>query len=162
MKPEEFLELIQIAKAGEGFVFANEKAEELFNNLAEGEVIELQICQNRDIKLHRAYFLLLGYIYDYLPAKFKTSVKKEHFYIFLKYAQNNVKIIFTFKDGRQIVEPISISFAKMDNVSFKAFIKEQLPFIYSQIIGAFYSGEIYNSIIENIEKEFEKILTKLN
>lgn len=162
MKPENYLNIMHLAKSNDGFVFANSKAEELFNNLSEGEIIELNLLQNRDLKLHRAYFALLGYIYDYLPGKFQKQVKKDYFYQFLKYAQNEIKIIFEFKNGLKICEPISISFSKMDNIEFKSFVRNQLPFIYSEVIGAFYKGQIFDDIIFNIEQEFEKTFSKLN
>jgi len=158
----EYQKLIKLAKSNDGFVFTDEISEDLFNNLAEGEVIELKIVPNRDLSLHRAYFAILSYIYDYLPEKFHKQVKKDYFYQFLKYAKNEIKVIFEFKTGLKICEPISISFAKMNNIDFKAFIKNQLPFIYTDIIGAFYDGTQLDSIIFNIEDEFEKILSKLN
>jgi hypothetical protein len=36
-----------------------------------------------------------------------------------------------------------------------------MPFIYTEIIGAFFEGEIYNSIVDTIEENFEKFFMRL-
>ena len=49
----------------------------------------------------------------------------------------------------------------MSQETFENYIREQLPWIYENVIGAFYSGQKYDGIIQTIENEFEKFLNKL-
>ena len=105
--------------------------------------------------------LLLAFIYGYMPKVFKDSVPKDRFYQWLKHFKKEYKVEFTFKDGSQLIEYTSIAFGRMSENEFHTYIKEQLPFIYSDVIGAYFEGEIYKSIVETIEKEFEKFFNKL-
>ena len=138
----------------------NSHAHDIINNLSDGEITAILLNNKRDLNLHRAYFALLNYIYSYLPKQFKNKVPSEKFYIFLKYQNDQLTEIFRFKDGKTIYEPISISFAKMDEVQFKAFVNTQLPLIYEKLINVFFEPETAKQIIEKIETEFEKILSK--
>ena len=49
----------------------------------------------------------------------------------------------------------------MSDKRFKEYIKEQLPYIYENVLGAFFSGEKLNDIIDTIEVEYEKFMNKL-
>jgi len=49
----------------------------------------------------------------------------------------------------------------MSQDQFETYVKEQLPWIYENVIGAFYSDEIYAGIIDTIEEEYKKFLSKL-
>jgi hypothetical protein len=60
-----------------------------------------------------------------------------------------------------MVEYESIAFGRMSQKRFEEYIKEQLPWIYENVIGAFYTGERYDTVIQSIENEYEKFLTKL-
>jgi len=104
---------------------------------------------------------LLKEVYGYLPQSFQKKVPQKHFYQFVKHVQGKYKVLFSFKDGTRMVEYESISFAKMSEIRFRQYIKEQMPFIYTEIIGAFFEGEIYNSIIDTIEENFEKFFLRL-
>jgi hypothetical protein len=59
-----------------------------------------------------------------------------------------------------MVEYKSIAFGKMTNEGFKVYIKEQLPFIFTYVIGEFFKDEIYDNIIATINEEFERAFTK--
>ena len=161
MKTEDYNNLIQFTKVYPHFVPVNEPARNLLQDIEDGEIVYLKQAKQRDLKLHRCYMLLLSYIHSYLPKTFQNAVPKNKFYQFLKQLKSEYKVIFAFKDGSKMIEYESISFSKMDEQKFRSYIKEQLPFIYSDVIGAYYSGTKYNSIIENIEEEFEKFFTKL-
>ena len=162
MKKSEFDKLIELSYTG-GFRFSpiNQNAIELCNSLGIGEIIKVDLKTERDYKFHQAYFVLIGFIYDYMPDKFKNKVLKQHFYKWLQTLKEDYEVVFTFSDGRQLVEYTSLSFGRMSQERFKDYIKEQLLWIYENVIGAFYSGEIYDGIIQTIEKEFEKFLAKL-
>jgi hypothetical protein len=161
MKDTDYNRLIQLVNVGGGFTPANEKAEEMLQATVKGEVVELQEVTKRDLRLHRAYMALLAEVWGYMPSQFRERVLKEDFYIWLKHLKGNYKINYTFKDGTSLVKYESISFGNMSNIRFKEYVKEQLPFIYSDVLGAFYSGEMLDNIIDTIEENFERFLNKL-
>ena len=146
---------------GGGFIPANDNAEELTERCHKGEVIAFQEITARDLKMHRCYFSLLNMIYGYMPASFKKIISNDDFYKFLKHLHGDYDVKFTFKDGTKMVEYNSISFGKMSDKRFKKFIAEQLPFIYSEVIGAYYEGEIYDNIIQTIENDYQVFMNKL-
>ncbi len=96
-----------------------------------------------------------------MPVSFKSKIPEEKFYLWLKHLKGQYDVIFEFKDGTKLVEYESISFGKMTEQRFREYIKEQLPFIYSDVLGKYFSGEILDGIIETIEKDYEKFFKKL-
>jgi len=161
MKDTDYDNLIHLANVGGGFIPANEKAEELLLMTRKGEVIELTEVTKRDLKLHRCYMSLLSFIYDYLPVNFHSKVDKKNFYKWLKHLRGQYKVLYTFADGTSFVEYESISFGRMSNIRFKEYVLEQMPFIYENVIGAFFEEEMYDNIIETIEEEYKKFFSKL-
>ena len=146
---------------GGGFIPTNPNATELLEHSHKGEVLAFLEVTNRDLKFHRCYFSLLSFIYDYLPKSFKNKVAKDNFYLFIKHLKGEYRILFEFKDGTRMVEYDSIAFGKMSQKSFENYIREQLPFIYTEIVGSFFEGEMYNGIIQTIEDEYQKFLSKI-
>lgn len=161
MKDQDFYHIVNLSNVGGGFIPANEKAQELLDGSMRGEVISFLEVTDRDLRFHRAYFSLLAFIYDYLPNKFKKKVKKDQFYIWLKHLKGQYEVLFEFQDGTRMVEYDSISFGKMSQKTFEDYVRKQLPWIYENVIGAFFEGEIREGIIETIEEEFKRFLEKL-
>ena len=161
MKDTDFYKLMDFAYVGGGMIPVSANAIELLDQSDKGEVLSFLEITSRDLKFHRCYFSLIGFIYDYLPGSFKSKIPKDDFYKFIKHLKKQYKILNTFADGSQIVEYDSISFGKMSQKSFENYIREQLPFIYTEIIGAYFEGDIYNGIISTIEQEYKKFLSKL-
>lgn len=162
MKKSDFDKLIDLSYTG-GHLFrpVNQNAFDLCDELGIGEVVTFDLKSARDLQFHRAYFVLINFIYDYLPEKFHKKVDKKYFYKWLQTLKEDYEVVFTFSDGKQLIEYNSIAFGNMSQEKFENYIKDQLPWIYENVIGAFYSGEKYNGIIDTIEKEFEKFLAKL-
>ena len=161
MTQEDYKELLEFAYVGGGYIPHNQKAKEFTENKVHGEIIPMKECTQRDIKFHRCYFSLLNFIYEYLPDKFKKNITSDKFYIWLKHLKGEYKVCFTFKDGTKLVEYDSISFGRMTQDKFENYIRENLPWIYENVIGAFYEGDIYNGIIDTIEEEYKKFLSKI-
>lgn len=161
MKDTDLHKVIELVNAGGGFLPHNQLAHELLESTSKGEVIPMKELTARDINRHRCYMALLTEVYNYLPQSFHKKVAKQHFYQFVKHLQGHYKVLFTFKDGTKMVEYESISFAKMTEARFRAYIKEQMPFIYTEIIGAFFEGEMYESIVNTIEENYEKFFMRL-
>lgn len=161
MKDSDYKNLIELTNVGGGFVPYNDNAKELMDRSFKGEIITFKEVTQRDLSMHRCYMLLLSFIWEYLPNVFKNSVPRDKFYIWLKHFKKEYSVEFTFKDGSQLIEYTSISFGKMSQKEFEKYVAEQLPFIYENVIGAYFQDEIYQSIINTIEEEFKKFLTKL-
>lgn len=161
MSDKEFYRLVDFYNAGSGLLPVNQRAHEIIEQSARGEVLSFIEATNRDLARHRCYMSLLAFIYSYLPKSFQDQVPKDKFYLWLKHLKGNYEILFEFKDGTKLVEYESISFAKMSEVRFREYIKEQLPWIYSEVIGKFFDGTIYDNIIETIESEYQRFFDKL-
>jgi hypothetical protein len=161
MKDTEYNNLLQFKYMGGGLIPHNEKAQELCMYAKKNSILEFKEATQRDVSFHRCYMSLLGYIYDFMPAGFKDTVPKQNFYIFLKHLKGQYKVIFEFKDGTKYVEYESISFGRMSQLKFKEYINEQLPYIYENVIGAFYEGDMKDGIIENIENTYERFFQNL-
>ena len=161
MSDKDFHRLMDFAYVGGGLIPISANAIELLEQSDKGEVLSFLEMTNRDISFHRCYFSLLGFIYDYLPNQFKNKIPKDNFYLFIKHLKKQYKVLYVFADGSQQIEYDSISFGRMSQKTFENYIREQLPFIYTEIIGAYFEGEIYNGIIDTIEEEYKKFLSKL-
>ena len=162
MKKSDYDKLIELSYTG-GHLFrpVNDNAFDLCDTLGIGEMVTFETKSARDMKFHQCYFVLINFIYDYLPEKFHNEVQKKHFYKWLQTLKEDYEVIFTFKNGKQLIEYNSISFGNMSQERFEQYVKEQLPWIYENVIGAFYSGAKYDAILQTIEQEFEKFLSKL-
>lgn len=161
MKDTDYNDRIELVNVGGGWMPANEPAEELLISTAKGELTTFQEVSARDLKFHKCYMLLLSYIYDYMPVNFRRKISKGNFYKWLKHIKGEYKECYTFKDGTKLIEYTSISFAKMTQHKFKEYVSEQLPYIYENVIGACYEGEMYQSIINDIEEKFKFYFNQL-
>jgi hypothetical protein len=161
MKDTDFNKLPQFAVHNGIVVPANEVAIEIVQASGDGEVLTFKEMTERDLSFHRCYMSLLSYIYNYLPSKFREAVSKEKFYLWLKHLKGQYNVVFEFKDGTKMVEYESISFGRMSEMNFRNYVKEQLPYIYENVIGAFYKDEMYKDIIDTIEQDYEKFFSKL-
>lgn len=144
-----------------GFFVPADEMSEFLNELESGEVISLSVSSARDLKFHKAYFALLSYIYDYLPKRFKSQVNKKYFYRWLQVLKGDYSVVFKYNDGRELIEYNSISFGRMNEQTFRAHIKEQIPYIYEEVISKLFDEDVSDVIIRNTEEEFLKFFTKL-
>ena len=162
MNTKDHNKLIELAYTG-GHLFSpvNQNAFDLCNMSGIGETILFDVKTPRDYKFHQCYFVLIGFIWGYMPDKFKSQVPKQYFHKWLQTLRGDYKVVFSFQDGKELIEYNSISFGRMSQQKFEDYIREQLPYIYENVIGAFYEGEIYDGILGTIEEEFKKFLSKL-
>jgi len=140
----------------------NSTAHDLTDTAKAGEVITMREMTDRDIRFHRCYMSLIGFIYDQLPLRFQKKLQKKYFYKYLKHLKGQFDIIAQFGDI-VLVEYESISFGRMSEYTFRDYVRTQLPWIYTDVIGKYYKigGWRYNKKINMIEIEYEKFLTKL-
>lgn len=130
---------------------------EWLEQLKHNDQVYFKLIEARDLGMHRGYFKILTYIYDRLPLVFKNSVAKQHFYKFIKTISNEYTVVFKFKDGREMIEYTSISFAKMNQSKFREYFNNQLSVIYEEIL---IPMEV-DYLMDEINEEFEKLLSKL-
>ena len=161
MTDSDYNNILEFANAGGGLLPANQMANDLIEQSSKGEIMSFLEVTARDLKFHRCYMSLLGFIYDYLPQKFQKKVPKKNFYQFVKHLKGDYDVVFTFSDGSQLVEYKSIAFGRMSQKTFEAYIRETLPYIYEKIIFKLFDEQIAKNIIETIEEEYKKFLSKL-
>jgi hypothetical protein len=161
MSDKDFHKIQEWQNVGGGLTPFSTNAIDMLEQSSRGEILSFLEVTNRDIKFHRCYFLLMKFIYNYMPPVFKRKVKEEKFYIWLKHLRGQYEVLFTFQDGTNLVEYESISFGRMSQKTFESYIREQLPYIYENVLGKYFEGEILNGIIDTIEEEFKKFLSKL-
>lgn len=159
MKDTDIDKIIELTPVGGGFLPRNEKGQELADT-ATG-VISLIEVTARDIKFHSAYFSLLSFIYSWLPKTFKEKIPKDKFYLFVKHLKGDYDIVMRFKDGTTLVNYKSISFSRMSQIEFENYVRDQLPFIYTEVIEKLYDEKDSKRIIESIETEYLNFLSKL-
>ena len=162
MNDKQFENILEFVYMGGGFIPYNEKANELAEQCTKGQVIGLNEVTARDLSFHNCYHALLSYVWGYMPASFKKKVPQNFFYKWLKHLRGQYEIKFEFKDGTKLIEYESIAFGNMSQIRFKTYVKEQMPYIYENVIGAFFEGEIKDNIIQTIEADFERFFDKLN
>jgi hypothetical protein len=161
MKDSDFNKLTEWLNVGGGLTPHNSNAIELLEQSARGEILMLKELTDRDIKFHRCYFSLLNFIYGYMPPGFKKKIKPEKFYQFLKHLRGEYDEVFTFSDGSKMIEYESIALGNMSQKRFESYIREQLPYIYANVLSKYFEGEMLTGIIDTIEEEYKKFLSKL-
>lgn len=158
MKTDEFQDIKHFTNhQGIGLIPATVEAREWLETLKNNEPINFKIIEARDMKLHKAYFGMLSFIYDRLKPSFKERVIKKNFYKFLKELAKEYDVIYTFKDGTEYKEYHSISFGSMNNTKFKLYFNNQLSVIYEDLL--FPLGQEY--LMDEINVEWEATLNKL-
>jgi len=161
VKDTDYIELLEFVASNGCLIPANQIAIDMMAVVRQGDRLTLKNISARDLRFHNAYFSLINYIYCMCPLKFRQSISQKHFYTFLKKLKGEYDVLYEFSDGFQFVEYQSISFAKMPQQTFKEYVAAQLPIIYSELIEKLYSPEKAAMIIESIEDEYKKFLSKL-
>jgi len=119
--------------------------------------INFKQIEPRDLKFHRCYFAMLSFIYDQLTPAFKKKVPKDNFYNFLKLLSNEYDVVFKFKDGRELIEYHSISFARMNQSKIKEYVNNQHSVIYEELLITM----DLDYFMDQINDEFVKFIDKL-
>ena len=190
MKDTDYLKLVHFKNVGGGFIPANDKCEELMLSTLKNEIIAMLPCTKRDVSFHRCYMALLSFIWGYMPLNFRNRIPNKIFYIWLKHLKKQYEVQYSFIDDEKIsdildtctelglthdqtstiaarfgktdmLEYDSISFGRMDEKKFKEYVANQLPWIYENVIGIYFNGEMFDSIVNTIEQEFIRFLDKL-
>lgn len=161
MKDTEYAELLEFVPANGCLIPANSKAIDFMAVSKSGAKVTFKNVSLRDTSFHKCYFSLLNFIWCAMPPHFRAKIPCEDFYKFLKMLQGEFDEIFEFKDGRKMIEYRSISFGKMNQQQFMEYVALQLPIIYDALLFEVYKPDQANIIINSIEAEYKKFLSKL-
>jgi hypothetical protein len=85
--------------------------------------------------------------------KLLTERKKE-----LKLTKKQIEKLAELFGRTEMIEYDSISFGRMTDKRFKDYVGEQIPFIYSDVIGRYYQDEAFDEKIREVEKGFKTFL----
>ena len=158
MTTDQFLELKSFkVHKGQALVPNQIETAEWLEQLTNDSQIYFKHVEARDLGMHKGYFKILSFIYDRLPLRFRKTVLKAHFYKFVKMLSNEYKVVFEFKDGRQMIEYDSISFAKMNQAKFVVYFNTQLSVIYEELLIPLEC----DYLMDEVNEEFKKLLSKL-
>jgi hypothetical protein len=123
----------------EGFVPLNEEAGYYFEGVKLGEVCELKPTKVRNGRYHRLFFVMLKLISENSNPPISTKAAMH----FAKLATGTGEVV-TDSRGEKHFIPGSISFAKMDQVAFEAFVQTAIP----PLVGRFMAGTAPKAIVD--------------
>ena len=157
MKDTDFHELVELRKVDNGFVPVNDNALELLYASKPYTPIFVKVCTNRDLSMHRQFFLLLTFIYVRLPKHFKSAVPQDDFYNALKAMMGMAKVLYEFKEMPPLVKYESISFGNMSQQRFETFVRGVLDTVYSYLLPKLGCEHL----IDEIENGFKSFIRKV-
>lgn len=126
--------LLSVARRGTGLFPTDADSEDLIKSLSPEENFNIALHADRNLKMHRAYFGLLNFVWDNLPEKFQRKCPKQHFYKFLKEMQGRFEVIEVGKTKVKTYE--SLSFGSMGQKRFHEIFSEDVDFIIREILPA--------------------------
>lgn len=112
-----------------GLAATDPAGEEALASIPLGEEVRAEITRPRNIKHHRKFFALLRVIYPHQTIYATNKNFRAAITCALGYG-DTVKL----PDGRTIIIPQSISFAKMDQIAFSEFYDRALTLIVERIL----------------------------
>lgn len=121
-----------------GFRPINEEAEDLYHRVKFGEVVELTGKKVRNGNYHRLFFAMLKLISE----NSNPHISPKAALHFAKIASGTGDVV-TDSRGEQHFVPGSISFAKMDQAAFEAFVQSAIP----PLVGRFMRGTAPEAVI---------------
>lgn len=162
MKDSDYFRISEWLNEGGALTPFNDTANDLADTAKKGEIISMLEVTDRSVAFHRCYFSLLNFIWDQMPRRFREKLPRKYFYRYLAHLKGNFDIIAQF-GSIVLVEYESISFTAKSEHQFRNYIRELLPWVYTDVIGKYYKqgGWRYNRKIEAIEFEYMKFLSKL-
>jgi hypothetical protein len=105
--------------------------EDAIAKIKHGEIVAVDLIRPRNGKFHRLFMGgLLALIYENTDGRFKSI---DHLLTVVKIGIGHADLI-TLKDGTERWHPRSISFAKMDEDSFRAFFNRAVDYIIANIL----------------------------
>jgi len=149
--------VLSVAKRGTGLFPTDLESEEIIKALTSEDNYNIALNADRNLKMHRAYFSLLHFVWENLPEKLQRKCPKKHFYKLLKKLQGRFEVI-QISPETELVEYESVAFDKMGQKRFHEVFKEDVEFIISDILPAFHMEDFIPILVT----EYERTLLKYN
>lgn len=121
-----------------GFMPFNDEAQEFASRCKLGEVVELKPTRVRNERHHRLFFAILRLISD----NSNPHIGQKAALHFAKIAAGVGEVV-TDSRGETHFVPGSVSFAKMDQAGFEAFVQSAIP----PLVGRFMRGSAPETVI---------------
>jgi hypothetical protein len=122
----------------DGFRPMNDEAQDFTARCKLGEIVELKATRVRNAKFHRLFFAILKLISD----NSEPHISGKAALHFAKIAAGVGEVV-TDSRGEKHFVPGSISFAKMDEDGFQAFVQSAIP----PLVGRFMRGSAPDDVI---------------
>lgn len=122
-----------------GFVPANDEGQEFFARLKPGEIAELRAVKVRNGRYHKLFWAMLKLISE----NSEPHISQKAALHFAKIATGTGETV-TDSRGEKHFIPGSISFAKMDQTAFEAFVQTAIP----PLVGRFMVGTAPEELIQ--------------
>jgi hypothetical protein len=126
-------------KSFNGFVPLNDEASDVFASAKFGEIVELKATKVRNGKYHRLFFAILKLISE----NSNPHISPKAALHFAKIAAG-VGDVVTDSKGHTHFVPGSVSFAKMDQHGFEAFVAAAIP----PLVGRFMADTAPKDVID--------------
>lgn len=149
--------VLSVARRGTGLFPTDIESEEIIKSLATEENFNIALHADRNLKMHRAYFGILNFVWENMPEKFQKKCPKKLFYQLLKEMQGRYEIAeISAKTSIKTYE--SLSFDKMSQKRFHEVFKEDVNTIISEILPALEMEDFAGVLVA----EYNATLTKYN
>lgn len=122
----------------DGFRPFNDEAQTFTARVKLGDIVELKPTRVRNGKFHRLFFAILKLISDNSNPHISPAAALH----FAKIATGTGETVIDSRGERHFV-PGSISFAKMDQAGFEAFVQSAIP----PLVGRFMAGSAPETVI---------------
>ena len=123
----------------DGFIPANDDANEFFGKCKLGQLVTMDAKQSRNLKFHRLFFAILKLISE----NSNPHISPKAALHYAKTAAGVGEFEPTGKGDELRFIPGSISFAKMDQQAFDAFVQSAIP----PLVGRFMQGTAPDAVI---------------
>jgi hypothetical protein len=112
----------------------------------------------RDVDLHRVYFAFCSWLWLKMPIEFKRTrcPEKSQMYNYLKIIGGKYSFAMKYK-GKEFYQFESISFSRMTNNDFLAYLNEQMGNIYTCLLVPLGLDDLF----EEMEQEFKRLFKDL-
>lgn len=121
-------------------------SEELLRELPEGAVLKAVVTSPRNLKHHRKFMALMQVIFPHQTTYPTMDSLRKAIAVALGYGDT-----IKFPDGRIMLIPKSISFAKMDQTAFTEFYDRALELVQTKILPSVDSDDLEREVNEILE-----------
>ena len=155
MKDADFNKLAKFKGVNEVALPLNANAQEL---CLSGDFYVIP-ATNRDLKFHACYFAFCNWLWMELPTRFKLErcQNRADMYKYLKIITGDYELRMTYK-GKEFHEFKSISFSKMKNEEFEAYVNDQLIALYENILVPLKRDDIYDKAVNEFKRLFAELI----